>query len=196
MQREVKTNNRIISTQLAPTGESQDSSKQSLENKKKHSKEDVDAGNTLLVFLQELRKNHDKAMLMPINNNGNKGECSTNTSTNPNATMVSSSNLATNGGDISVSTAGLVSETPQITGSLRNDLNDATSSLSGDARSVSVNKDGSVQSESSNESGLSSEDDQKLNVQMALTGPIRKRYRRNDFSHENVERHRKNSRND
>lgn len=193
---QVKANDQKIPTQLALNGELQHSPKQSLENKKKHSKEDVDAGNTLLIFLQELRKNHDKAMLMPVNNDDDDNrEHSTNRSVSLNTAMVLSSNSATNRGDASVSTAGLVSETPQNTGHLRNYLNDATSSLSGDARSVSVNKDESVQSESSNESGLSSEDDQKLNIQIALTGPIRKRYRRNEFSHENVERHKRNTSN-
>jgi hypothetical protein len=160
--------------------------------KNKHSKEDVDAGNTLLVFLQELRKNHHQALTMPktsdaMKEKNERGETS------------------------SVSTSGLISETSYIHQALprhiKNDFNDTSSSLSVDTRSFSVNKDEStksesIKSESSNEGGsadISSEDDQKLDqklrVESSFMGPIRKRFRRAEVSSENVARHNNRTRN-
>ena len=154
-------------------------SNQKVQNAKKHSKEDVDAGNTLLIFLQELRKNHDQALSMPTSTN----ECNKGTSEQQSVV-----------GNGSVSTAGLISEMSQnikvVPGHIRNDCysNDTSSSLSTDTRSSYVKKDESIKSESSNE-GASSEDDQKLHIETGMNGPIRKRFRRTEFSSKNIERH-------
>ena len=182
--------NRLPQMNVTEIRQSQSQPQAQPENKQKHTKEDVDAGNTLLIFLKELRKNHNRALTMSINSNDATKEKIEQHNTSPLSSMNAS------GGNFSVSTYGLVSETSQIhqpiPTHIRNDFNDASSTLSGDTRSFSANKDESIKSESSTESGsadASSEDDQKLNIKSGLMGPIRKRFRRTEFSSENVERH-------
>ncbi len=145
------------------------------DRKQKHSKEDVDAGNTLLIFLQELRKNHKEALNNPADNvsevtNGN----------NQQFTMGSNSSVNEGGGSqYSTSAAGLISESKTVPEREQNGFN----SLKYDPTiSYSTNKDDSVKSELSNESSssyVSSEDDQKIYIESG-SGPIRKRFRRHD----------------
>ena len=147
--------------------------------KRKRSKEDVDAGETLLVFLQELRRNHNKALSM----RDNEDNCPR-------------SEHEKNVGESSASSDSLTMTTKcQSNFSLQmsNEVTDSSSSTSGgEVRSVYTNKDESTKSESSNESTFNdtlSEDDQKQFIQKGLMGPIRKRFRRTEFSCDNIEKH-------
>mmetsp|Transcript_16844 Transcript_16844/g.19470 ORF Transcript_16844/g.19470 Transcript_16844/m.19470 type:complete len:528 (-) Transcript_16844:333-1916(-) len=156
-----------------------------------HSKEDVDAGNTLLVFLKELRKNHDDAM---SSMSGTPTETSVKGQPISNGHQTNGS--CENGTHCTVSTSGLISETSQIHKVInpKNDLSDAISSISGDTRCASMNKDESIKSESSSDSAApdngsgdaSSEDDQR---DYRTIGPIRKRFRYDAFTSQNVQRH-------
>ena len=162
---------------------------QQADSKQKHSKEDVDAGNTLLIFLQELRKNHKEALNRNVSNTSEVVK-------ENNQQYLTGSNTSVNGAaesHYSTSTAGLISETRLVPGHEQNDFN----SLQYDPTiiSYSTNKDGSVKSDLSNESSsayVSSEDDQKIYIESG-SGPIRKRFRRHgpEFSSENIARHEK-----
>lgn len=178
-----------LESQVGVTERSQDSTnKIQHEIDMKHTKEDVDAGNTLLDFLKELKKNHEKALFMSdqnISNYGSKGEHtmapSADGSVNASSVRTTmSANTASSGirGNMSVSTAGLVSEMPQISSNSRFDYSDTSSSLSGDTRSLYMKQDESIKSESSSDCALS-EDDQKIHKLSNQHGPIRKRFRRN-----------------
>lgn len=144
--------------------------------KRERSKEDVDAGNTLLSFLQELRNNHNKALSM--------GESNDN--------IHQSKKSSKNAEEESNSIHGSLSDPPKSQSDSpmhsRNEVTDSGSSLSGgdSSRSENANKAESIRSESSTESGSNdtlSEDDQKQEViQKGLMGPIRKRFRRAEFS--------------
>lgn len=155
--------------------------KSQMENyKRKRSKEDVDAGETLLEFLQELRRNHNKALSMC----DNKDNCP------------QGGENENNVGDSSASSDSLTMTTKNestLSLHMSNEVTDSSSSTSGgEVRSVYTNKDESTKSESSNESASNdtlSEDDQKQVIQKGLMGPIRKRFRRAEFSLDDMEKH-------
>lgn len=161
----------------------------------KHSKEDVDAGNTLLIFLKELRKNHDQALAMSANDDRDKQNSSQisaqiNASTNAPTNINKNVNTTFSNDDIgnrSVSTAGLVSETSDNSG--YNNQNFGHSPLSRDIKSIYVKQGESINSGSSNESGYndtsSSEEDLKLNPHPKRFGPVRKRFRSEESTSNN-----------
>ena len=60
--------------QISDNVKSKNSSEQVKESKKR-SKKDVDAGNNLLIFLQELRRNHAEAMSMSENEAKEEDQC-------------------------------------------------------------------------------------------------------------------------
>ena len=156
----------------------------------KHSKEDVDAGNTLLIFLKELRKNHDQALAMSANDDRDKQNSSQmsvqiNSSTNAYTNMNKNVTMNISGEDFgsrSVSTAGLVSETSDNSG--YNNLN-----FGGSPLNIYVKQGESMNSGSSNESGYndtsSSEEDLKLNPHPKRFGPVRKRFRSEESTSNN-----------
>jgi hypothetical protein len=142
------------------------------DNQTKHSKEDVDAGNTLLIFLNELRKNHDQAMAMSNlrDNKDDNGHDSVevNASTNKANMMTSSGGT----GNMSVSTAGLVSETSD------NSRYDKPNSMYlNNIRSIYVNKDESPTFGYTDTSSSSEEEQQKLHSHQRKNGPVKKRGR-------------------
>jgi hypothetical protein len=145
--------------------------------KQQHTKEDVDAGNTLLVFLQELRKNHNQAM--------SAGKPTSVGSPGQNCCQSQATSDTSSSGITSLSTARLVDE--GFSNSCYSETSSVRSSTLQGIQTESVS--GSVRSEISSESASSSNrvtpdssssSDEDLRVNNSCSGPIRKRFKRSE----------------
>ena len=170
--------------QISDNVESKNSSEQVKESKKR-SKKDVDAGNNLLIFLQELRRNHAEAMSMSESEAKEEDQCKSrlkrkvNSIGNSNSAALTFNSKPRAGTSIG-STVGLISEISHSE-QARHDYHDgvSASSISDDTRSTYAH---------SNEGGYndtsSSEEEQKHHSKSLVTGQIRKKYRRNECSYD------------